>query len=106
MRITTHPGVVAYIKQIGSIQRRDLTLDNPEQLSCKRYSPEALFLVRTVRVIFPDGGAHIEKAKAEGDSLGGIVELIAFGVPAGLGDPVYEKLEANLAHAMLSTSCD
>jgi chorismate synthase len=44
----------------------------------------------------------IEKAKSENDSLGGIVEFIALSVPAGIGDPVYEKLEANLAHAMMT----
>jgi chorismate synthase len=46
--------------------------------------------------------ALLEKAQAEGDSCGGVVEVVATGVPAGLGDPVYEKLEAKLAHAMLS----
>ena len=46
--------------------------------------------------------AVIEAAKEEGDSLGGIVEFEATGLPVGLGDPVYEKLEANLAKAMMS----
>jgi chorismate synthase len=46
--------------------------------------------------------ALIEKTVHAGDSLGGIVEFMALSVPAGLGDPVYGKLEANLAHAMLS----
>lgn len=46
--------------------------------------------------------AAVDAAKLEGDSLGGIVEAIATGLPIGLGDPVYEKLEANLAKAMLS----
>ncbi len=44
----------------------------------------------------------IAQAQAAGDSIGGIVEFVAEGLPAGLGDPVYEKLEANLAKAMLS----
>jgi chorismate synthase len=44
----------------------------------------------------------IEAAKAEGDSVGGVVEVLADGVPAGLGDPVFDKLEALLAHALLS----
>jgi chorismate synthase len=44
----------------------------------------------------------ISTAKTEGDSLGGIVTFMATGLPVGLGDPVYEKLEANLAKAMLS----
>lgn len=46
--------------------------------------------------------ARIEAARAEGDTLGGIVRCVARGVPAGLGDPVFDKLEAELASAMLS----
>lgn len=41
-------------------------------------------------------------AKTAGDSLGGVIEFVAQGLPIGLGDPIYEKLEANLAKAMLS----
>ncbi len=44
----------------------------------------------------------IEHAKACGDSLGGVVEFTVENMPHGLGDPIYEKLEAKLAHAMLS----
>lgn len=44
----------------------------------------------------------ILKAKEEGDSVGGIVEIIAENVPPGLGDPVFEKLDANLAKALMS----
>ncbi|MGE5177058.1 MAG: chorismate synthase [Hyphomicrobiales bacterium] len=46
--------------------------------------------------------AAIDAARAAGDSLGGVVETLATGVPAGLGDPVMEKLEASLAAALLS----
>jgi chorismate synthase len=42
------------------------------------------------------------KVKAEGDSCGGVVEVIARGVPAGLGEPVFDKLSATLAHALMS----
>jgi chorismate synthase len=45
---------------------------------------------------------RIAEAIADGDSIGGTIEGIVFGMPIGLGDPVYEKLEANLAKAMLS----
>ena len=44
----------------------------------------------------------IEKARQAGDSVGGIVEGVARGVPAGWGEPVFDKLEADLAKAMLS----
>ena len=44
----------------------------------------------------------LEKTRAEGDSLGGIVEVTVADLPAGLGEPVYGKMEALLAQAMLS----
>lgn len=44
----------------------------------------------------------IEEAKATGDSLGGIVNFLVAGLPVGLGDPIYEKIEAKLASAMMS----
>ena len=46
--------------------------------------------------------ARIDEARKAGDSLGGIVAAVARGVPAGLGEPVFDKLEADLAKAMLS----
>ena len=44
----------------------------------------------------------IEAASKEGDSVGGIVEVIANGVPCGLGEPVFDKLDADLAKALMS----
>jgi len=46
--------------------------------------------------------ARIDAARKAGDSLGGVVEAVARGVPAGLGEPVFDKLDADLAKAMLS----
>ena len=46
--------------------------------------------------------AAIREAKTRGDSLGGIITCVVRGCPAGLGDPVFDKLEATLAHAMMS----
>lgn len=43
----------------------------------------------------------IENAKKEGDSVGGIIECIVRNVPVGLGEPIFDKLEADLAKAML-----
>ncbi|MBI3793820.1 MAG: chorismate synthase [Nitrospinae bacterium] len=45
--------------------------------------------------------ALIEKVRKEGDSIGGVVEVVVEGVPAGLGAPVYGKLDADLASAMM-----
>src|SRR2546421_3707411 len=44
----------------------------------------------------------IEKTRADGDSLGGVIECVARNVPPGLGEPVFDNLEADLAKAMLS----
>jgi chorismate synthase len=59
-----------------------------------------------VRCPDPDAAAEmvqrIDAARERGDSLGGVVECVARGVPAGLGEPVFDKLEADLARALLS----
>ena len=44
----------------------------------------------------------IMRARKKGDSLGGVVEVIAKGVPAGLGEPVFDRLDADLAKAVMS----
>ena len=44
----------------------------------------------------------IMRARKKGDSLGGVVEVIAQGVPAGLGEPVFDRLDADLAKAVMS----
>ena len=59
-----------------------------------------------VRCPDPEAAARMEEAidaaRRRGDSLGGVVECVARGVPAGLGEPVFHKLEADLAHGLLS----
>ena len=59
-----------------------------------------------VRCPDPAAAAEIERqidaARRRGDSLGGVVECVARGVPPGLGAPVFDKLEAELAKALLS----
>jgi chorismate synthase len=44
----------------------------------------------------------IEKTREQGDSLGGVIECVVRNAPVGLGEPVFDKLEADLAKAMLS----
>ena len=46
--------------------------------------------------------AVIHAARSEGESLGGIVEVLALGVPGGVGEPVFDKLSAELARALMS----
>ena len=56
----------------------------------------------------PDGAAalrmekRLEKGRKEGDSIGGIVEIRIRGCPAGLGEPVFDKMDADLAKALMS----
>lgn len=45
---------------------------------------------------------RIAQVRSEGDTLGGIVEIIASGCPAGLGEPVFDKLDGELARALMS----
>ena len=46
--------------------------------------------------------SRIADIKKQGDSAGGVVEILASGVPQGLGDPVFDKLDADLAKALMS----
>ncbi len=45
---------------------------------------------------------HIMKIRKKGDSVGGVVEVIAKNVPAGIGEPVFDRLDADLAKAVMS----
>jgi chorismate synthase len=45
---------------------------------------------------------QVRLARDEGDSIGGIVEIIAIGVPVGIGEPVFSKLDADIAAALMS----
>ena len=44
----------------------------------------------------------IQQAQASGDTVGGAIRCVARGLPAGLGEPVFDKLEADLAKALMS----
>ena len=47
-------------------------------------------------------GEYLDGVRKEGSSTGAVIEVVAAGVPAGLGEPVYDKLDADLAKAMMS----
>ena len=49
-----------------------------------------------------DAMKYLEKLAAEGNSAGGVVEVIVSGIPAGIGEPVFNKLDAKLAQAVMS----
>jgi chorismate synthase len=50
----------------------------------------------------PELEAYMDALRKEGNSIGARVNVVATGVPAGLGEPVFDKLEADIAHAMMS----
>ena len=88
--------VKAYVSQVGEIAL------------AKSYSELDLSLTETNIVRCPDIAVAnemislIETVRKEGDTIGGIISCVAKGIPAGLGDPVFDKLHADLGKAMLS----
>ncbi len=84
--------VKGYSLEIAGVRARTIDLAQVEANPVR--SPDAAQAAVMV--------GKIEQAKAAGDSVGGIAELIVKGCPAGLGEPVFDKLEALLAHAVMS----
>jgi len=74
-------------------------------IRARAFQPESIE-TNPVRCADPDAAVKMERAiiqaRDAGDSVGGLVELRITGLPAGLGDPVFYKLDALLAHAVLS----
>jgi len=84
--------VTGYTKAIGTISAEKADFSFIEEN-----------IVRTAdRQKAPDMIAYIKEARDQGDSVGGMVECVVRGVPAGWGDPVFDKLDALLAHSVLS----
>jgi chorismate synthase len=90
--------VVAYIKQIEENRVEHLPSDFHKLLHAVRSSKLSIPCAQTEDAVI----ATLERARAEGDSLGGLVEFQIHGAPVGLGDPIYQKLEARLAAGMMS----
>ncbi len=84
--------IAAYALQIGPVRAGRVDLEVIESNPVRCPDPEA-----AAEMI-----AALEAARAAGDSVGGVVELRIQGCPAGLGDPVFEKLDARLAFAVMS----
>jgi chorismate synthase len=96
LRIVAGVEVLAWVRQVHAIEAKI----DPGSV--------ALEAVESNFVRCPDPSAaeemvrRIEAARARGDSLGGVVECVARGVPPGLGEPVFDKLEADLARGLMS----
>jgi chorismate synthase len=88
--------IIAYVKQVRDITARvdprRVRLGDVEKNIVR--CPDRATANKMIRLI--------EKVRKAGDSLGGVVECVAQGVPAGWGEPVFDKLEAELARAVMS----
>lgn len=95
--------VIGYVKQVGPIAAR---IDDPAAVTLEQVEklpdgspnivrcPDAAAAAQMVRLI--------EDLRKNGDSIGGAAEIVAAGVPAGLGEPVFDKIKADLAKALFS----
>lgn len=91
--------LIAYIRSVGNVESPSYIEYNIDDIRQRvRDSPIFCPCPSTEQTIIQ----LLHSVKSSGDSLGGIVELFTTALPVGLGDPIYEKLEANLAKAMLS----
>ncbi len=88
--------IVSHVVQIGDIKAKNIDYENLKESikknNVKCGDEEAAKLMEEL----------ILSKKQEGDSVGGIVETIATGVPAGLGEPVFGKLDGDLAQILMS----
>src|SRR5437764_2466665 len=89
--------VLGYVKQVGALvaaiaDPSAVTLEQVEATPVRCPEPEAA--QRMINLI--------EEVRKEQDSIGGVCEIVAAGVPPGWGEPVFDKLKADLAKALLS----
>jgi chorismate synthase len=81
-----------FVKQVGRIVARKVDPDEIERNIVR--CPDAAKAGEMIELI--------EKVRKEGDSIGGTVEVVSTGLPPGLGSPVFNKLDADLAAALMS----
>lgn len=86
--------VFAYTRSIGPVTADLSRFDAQTARSTATAMPDAEADAKAV--------AYLEEARRNCDSVGGCMECIVEGMPAGIGDPVFEKLDANLAKAVMS----
>ena len=84
--------IIGFTRNVGGIEAQRLDFGEIERNPVRCPDPEKAGEMESL----------IRKVRNEGDSVGGIVEVIARGVPAGLGEPVFDKLSADLAKGMMS----
>ena len=95
--------VVGYVRQVGDVVAQ---IDDPAAVSPTDVETLPDGTANIVRCPDLDAAERmidlIEQCRKAGDSIGGAAEIVATGVPAGLGEPVFDKLKADLAKALFS----
>ena len=95
--------VVAYVVQVGEIVA---SVPSPESVTLEQVERLPDGSPNIVRCPDPQKAgemvALIEALRKEQDSIGGVAEIVATGVPPGLGEPVFDKLKADLGKALFS----
>ncbi|OPX80217.1 MAG: chorismate synthase [Methanosaeta sp. PtaB.Bin039] len=90
--------IAGYVTELGGI--RACLSENSDIMDLRAAAEGSI-----VRCPDPEAGAKMAElldiVRKEGDSLGGVVEIVASGVPLGLGEPVFDKLDAELAGALM-----
>jgi len=81
-----------YVSQLGPLELAAKDLDAVDSNPFFCADPERV----------PELEAFMDELRAEGDSIGAKISVLARGLPPGLGEPVFDKLEASLAHALMS----
>ena len=84
--------IKAYVKEVGGIRAESIDLDEIEKniVRCPDRKAAEMIIKK------------IHEVSADKDSIGGIVEVIVKGCPPGFGEPVFDKLDAMIAHALMS----
>jgi chorismate synthase len=83
--------VTAYTVEIGAIPCPCTSVETAGETPFNAADP----------TIVPVWEERVRQVRSDGDTLGGVVEVLATGVPAGLGEPVMDKLDARLAYALM-----
>ncbi|MCE9543507.1 MAG: chorismate synthase, partial [Verrucomicrobia bacterium] len=95
---TLHPDfeAVAYVRSIhdidSSVDTGTVTIEDVDATHVR--CPDPMAAEKMIE--------RIKEVRSRGDSIGGVIECVIRGVPVGLGEPVFDKLEADLAKAMMS----
>ena len=90
VEITAYTSQVGHIAMTQTVDTVDLTLTESNIVRCPQQEVAEQMI------------EYIKELKKSGDSIGGIISCVIKGLPVGLGEPIFDKLQARLAAAMLS----